>query len=393
MRRATRGGALVALSLAFVSALALGLARDSTAQTGSTLVVTDNIWRCTQPLSSYASGGLPLRVEIAISPGVVINPANGAGVVQLGQGCVGPGQDGTLDLEIIVPGDGLTYGAGHDAVRFMNATPGVSNMDIRIEADCGPRVGGNHQDGLQILGGTNVTVWDSAIGGDYDAGKPTCQGAGGALFYSLPSNDVDVVGGKFIGCNHALNAHPGTGTNANVSGASFRSGYTPGDAVCEGYFVSQPCDLEPGWGGQTENLTCDRYPFDDVQPPPPPPPPPPAPECSNALDDDADGAVDYPSDPGCEAAGDTSEAPDPPPPPPEAQCADGADNDGDGLVDLNDPGCESATDDDETNAPPDPPAYNPACAPTCDEQIATLDAEVARLNGIIDAALTALGRR
>lgn len=341
MRRATRGGALVALSLAFVSALALGLARDSTAQTGSTLVVTDTFWRCTQPLSSYAPGGLPLRVEIAISPGVVIDPANGAGVVQLGQGCVGPGQDGTLDLEIIVPGDGLTFGAGHDAVRFMNASPGVSNMDIRIKADCGPRVGGNHQDGLQILGGTNVTIWDSEIGGDYDAGKATCQGAGGALFYSLPSNDVDVEGGKFIGCNHALNAHPGTGTDANVRNASFRSGYAPGYAPCQDYFTSNPCAPRDGWGGQTENLTCDRYPFEDVVPPPPAPPPPPSP-------------------------------PPPPPPPPAAECLDTVDNDGDGNVDFADAECSGAT---ETGAP----AYNPACAPTCDEQIAALRTRVAAL--------------
>lgn len=41
-----------------------------------------------------------------------------------------------------------------------------------------------------------------------------------------------------------------------------------------------------------------------------------------------------------------------PPPPPSPQCSDGADNDGDGKVDFpNDPGCSSATDDDETDSP------------------------------------------
>lgn len=41
------------------------------------------------------------------------------------------------------------------------------------------------------------------------------------------------------------------------------------------------------------------------------------------------------------------------PPPPPAQCADTIDNDLDGQIDFpNDPGCTSATDDDETNAPP-----------------------------------------
>jgi thermitase len=42
-------------------------------------------------------------------------------------------------------------------------------------------------------------------------------------------------------------------------------------------------------------------------------------------------------------------------PPPSTQCSDGVDNDGDGLVDYPaDPGCSSTTDNDETNAPPPP---------------------------------------
>lgn len=41
----------------------------------------------------------------------------------------------------------------------------------------------------------------------------------------------------------------------------------------------------------------------------------------------------------------------PPPPPPPAACADGIDNDGDGLIDYPaDPGCTSTSDTDETNA-------------------------------------------
>lgn len=40
-----------------------------------------------------------------------------------------------------------------------------------------------------------------------------------------------------------------------------------------------------------------------------------APQCSNGSDDDGDGMNDYPADPGCTSAGDTTEAPNPPPPP------------------------------------------------------------------------------
>jgi len=77
------------------------------------------------------------------------------------------------------------------------------------------------------------------------------------------------------------------------------------------------------------------------------------PACADGLDNDADGKIDYPADPGCSAASDYSEA-DPPPAP--AACADGLDNDGDGRVDYpNDPGCASAADTDETNPVQPPP--------------------------------------
>lgn len=54
-----------------------------------------------------------------------------------------------------------------------------------------------------------------------------------------------------------------------------------------------------------------------------PPPPPPPPACSDGIDNDGDGLIDYPADPGCSSASDTDEtdvAP-PPPPPPPAKCA------------------------------------------------------------------------
>lgn len=84
--------------------------------------------------------------------------------------------------------------------------------------------------------------------------------------------------------------------------------------------------------------------------------PPPLAACSDGLDNDADGLVDYPNDPGCSSASDTDET-NVVVPPPLAQCADGIDNDSDGLVDLADPGCSSSSDNDETNAAPPPTGY------------------------------------
>jgi hypothetical protein len=49
------------------------------------------------------------------------------------------------------------------------------------------------------------------------------------------------------------------------------------------------------------------------------------PACSDGIDDDGDGFVDYPADPGCFDAASTSESP---------ACQDGLDNDGDGGIDF-----------------------------------------------------------
>lgn len=72
--------------------------------------------------------------------------------------------------------------------------------------------------------------------------------------------------------------------------------------------------------------------------------------CADGLDNDGDGRVDFPADPGCASAADNNEAE------PPAACADGLDNDGDGLADYPaDPGCAAAGDNDESN-PPTPTA-------------------------------------
>jgi spore coat protein A len=61
-------------------------------------------------------------------------------------------------------------------------------------------------------------------------------------------------------------------------------------------------------------------------------------ECQNGIDDDGDGLVDHPSDPGCTSAADFLET--------EASrpCDDGLDNDGDGAIDFpDDIGCSGPT--------------------------------------------------
>ncbi|MDH3686496.1 MAG: hypothetical protein OEP95_09735 [Myxococcales bacterium] len=108
-------------------------------------------------------------------------------------------------------------------------------------------------------------------------------------------------------------------------------------------------------------------------------------ECSNGEEDDADGLIDYPSDPGCAALTDLSERS------PTLPCDDGADNDGDGLIDFPedpdctgptgptemgpDPACSNGLDDDGdglTDFPNDPGCLNAASIledPACDDEL------------------------
>ena len=73
------------------------------------------------------------------------------------------------------------------------------------------------------------------------------------------------------------------------------------------------------------------------------------PECSDGEDNDGDGKVDHPDDPGCDSPEDDSEIDAPAPP----ECSDGIDNDGDGKIDFTgqDPGCDSPEDDSEIDGP------------------------------------------
>ena len=68
-------------------------------------------------------------------------------------------------------------------------------------------------------------------------------------------------------------------------------------------------------------------------------------QCSDGIDNDNDGATDYPADFSCSSATDNDETN------PKAQCQDGVDNDNDGLIDYpQDSGCSSKQDNDEFNA-------------------------------------------
>jgi hypothetical protein len=72
------------------------------------------------------------------------------------------------------------------------------------------------------------------------------------------------------------------------------------------------------------------------------------PQCSDGIDNDNDGKIDFPYDPGCYSPNQDDETDDCPSGPNCPQCADGKDNDMNGLTDYpSDPGCSAASDTDE----------------------------------------------
>jgi len=66
--------------------------------------------------------------------------------------------------------------------------------------------------------------------------------------------------------------------------------------------------------------------------------------CDDGADNDGDGLIDYPADPGCDDAEDGSELSS------ALVCDNGLDDDGDSLVDFEDPGCDDPTDPSEKAA-------------------------------------------
>jgi chitodextrinase len=227
---------------------------------GSTITLTDTQWVCNRAISSY--GRLPLKVVVNYTPG---RKYGGNGAIDLVSGCAGDGNDSTIDLILDVKGDGRTYGPGIDAMKVRQTAGYTAGIQLTGRVDCGPKyTASEHQDGVQLQGGRNIAFVDFYVG-NYDTGMSTCQGAGGAFFYSgaggySPQN-IDIVRGKYIGCNHSL--YTNAGTSGDITGAMFRSGRTDGtDPVCVGYAASLPCtgDGDRVTSGVTRtSVTCQRW--------------------------------------------------------------------------------------------------------------------------------------
>ncbi|HSE82615.1 MAG TPA: hypothetical protein VLA87_13150 [Gaiellaceae bacterium] len=231
------------------------VASTSNCDPGTKIVRRNRAFHCTRPLSRW--GRLPLKVKVKFSKG---RRFRRAGAIDLDTGCAGDGDPNTIDLIVKVKGNGRTHGPGVDAFKVRQRAGYDAGIQVTGDVDCGPRYSRHvHQDGVQLQGGRDITFVDFTVG-RYRRGKSTCQGAGGALFYSGASGytpqNIDVVRGKYIACNHALLAGLGSGS---VVGAKFRSGRVDGtDRRCRGFSSAPPCELRSP-GVSTSGITCERW--------------------------------------------------------------------------------------------------------------------------------------
>ena len=228
----------------------------------TTLSFTDETWTCSRPLARY--GKLPIKVIATFT-----NNLTRFGV-RLDPGCTGDRDPSTIDLILDVRGDGQTYGTADDAIRITNASPGASNIQITGHADCGKKQSAFHQDGIHAIGGTNITFVDFTIG-DWNTGVATCQGAGGAVFYSgatgVAPRNMTVIRGRYITCNHGLLDGHGLATSptGSVGSAGFRTGRSDratglciDEATGRPYVASRPC-ITTNRLVTERNLTCQRW--------------------------------------------------------------------------------------------------------------------------------------
>ena len=244
---------------------------------GTLIEVTNQQWRCTRPLSSY--GTLPLKVVARWS--IVTTSANIA--VSADTGCDNPpGQAVNLIVDAGPDGNGQI-----SDVFKTRGSPGPSNLVVTGRFDCGVRVEGDHQDGIQLQASGPGTVFVNAeVGGDYDVGEPNCQGAGGALFYSMRDPQTLILGGTFLSCRAGISVFPGeAGPGSGARHARFRA-RGPTTPFCAQFHPSAAC-VNENQLSVWESNSCQRYvggqwveesqtaPPSSPPPPPPSPPPPP----------------------------------------------------------------------------------------------------------------------
>jgi hypothetical protein len=235
---------------------------------GAELVLTDEQWRCRQPLARYAQelgGSLPLKVTATFTTFIETSGP----VIDLRESCTGDGTD-AVDLILDIQGDGRTRGGTGDALSVKLT---ARDLDITGNVDCGPREAGSHQDGIQAMGGRDITFVDLEVG-DWDAERSTCTGATGGLDISsgglAETRPVDYrcIRCRVIACRRGFSTDGSIGVR--VTDSAFRSG-NPAEreeslatgevGLCD--FVLSACEIHPGAREVVfQRNVCDEYPYE-----------------------------------------------------------------------------------------------------------------------------------
>jgi hypothetical protein len=185
-----------------------------------------------------------------------------------------------------------------------------------------------HRRFKQVTLSTLGSQMDTTIGVRFqncgDAANQQCQnlsGGGETLTLHEPA-----LGGYYV----IVDSDFGTGNYQIVLQAT-----VPRGEACDPADVNIVC--EAGSFCSAETLLCEPAP------------------CDNGNDDDGDGKIDWPQDPGCSSRNDDTEEDDCPAGANCPACANGQDDDADGVSDFkNDIGCAGAGDTDETDCASDP---------------------------------------
>jgi hypothetical protein len=240
---------------------------------GSELIITDDQWRCTQPLEQVAreaGGTLPLKVTAKFTTFIETSGP----VVDLREGCTGDGTE-AIDLILDIQGDGRTKGGINDA---LSVKLDAHDIDITGNIDCGPRAEGSHQDGIQAQGARNIAFVDLEIG-DWDEERATCTGAEAGIGISLGGVANIIPTGhkcircRVIACRRGINIGASVGTE--IVDSRFRSG-NPAEreeqletgmvGLCS--FAVSTCEFQPTAREYSfdDSNVCDEYPYEEAAP-------------------------------------------------------------------------------------------------------------------------------
>jgi len=241
---------------------------------GSELIITDDQWRCTQPLAEVArevGGTLPLKVTAKFTTFIETSGP----VIDLRAGCAGDGTE-AIDLILDIQGDGRTKGGINDA---LSVKLDAHDIDITGNIDCGPRAEGSHQDGIQAQGARNISFVDLEIG-DWDEQRATCTGAEAGIGISLGGvADIIPTGHKcircrVIACRRGINI--GASLDTEIVDSRFRSG-NPAEreeqlatgmvGLCS--FAVSTCEFQPtarnySFDDANDPAVCDEYPYEET---------------------------------------------------------------------------------------------------------------------------------